>query len=124
MNHSPVLYGLWGDVMDFQLIQQNTVSSGKSVLESVQNIFICEAYCVQAELYRNYLRQNRELAYLYLNIFREANDMIFQNAMEILDLAIQEANVPLAECALQTVNAMKDTYPKFYKSYVKQLFGR
>lgn len=110
--------------MDFQLIQQNTISSGKNVLENVQNILICEAYCVQAELYRNYLRQNRELADLYLNIFRESNDMIFRNAMEILDLAVQEANFPLAECAVQTVNTMKNTYPNFFKAHIKQLFGR
>ena len=110
--------------MDFQLIQQNTVSSGKSVLESVQNILICEAYCVQAELYCKYLRQNRELADLHLEMFRNMNDKIFQQTMQILDLAIQEANVPLAECAIQTVNTMKDTYPQFYKSYVKQLFGK
>ena len=110
--------------MDFQLIQQNTVSSGKSVLESVENILICETYCVQAELYRNYLRQNKELADLYLSMFREMNDKIFQQAMQILDLAIQEANVPLAECAIETVSTMKDTYPQFYKSYVKQLFGK
>lgn len=110
--------------MDFQVIQNNVISSGSDVMESVHNILVCEAYCVQAELYRNYLRQNRELADLYLEMFRNMNDKIFQQAMQILDLAIEEANVPLAECAIQTVNAMKDTYPQFYKSYVKQLFGR
>lgn len=110
--------------MEFQVIQQNVVSSGSDVMESVQNILICEAYCVQAELYRNYLRQNRELADLYLEMFRNMNDKIFQQAMQILDLAIQEANVPLAESAIETINSMKDTYPEFYKSYVKQLFGR
>ncbi len=61
---------------------------------------------------------------MHLEMFRNMNDKIFQQTMQILDLAIQEANVPLAECAIQTVNTMKDTYPQFYKSYVKQLFGK
>lgn len=110
--------------MDFQLIQQNTFSSGESVLESVGNILVCEAYCVQAELYRNYLRQNKEMADLYLSMFREMNDKIFRQNMAIIDLAIQNADVTLAECAIKTVNAMKDTYPQFYKLYIEQLFGK
>lgn len=110
--------------MDFQLIQQNTFSSGESVLESVGNILVCEAYCIQAELYRNYLRKNKEMTDLYLSMFREMNDRIFRQNMEILDLAIQNADVPLSECAIETINAMKDTYPQFYKLYVEQLFGK
>lgn len=109
---------------DFSKIISKTVSESESVLNSVQNILVCEAYCVQTEIYCTYLRQNRKKAERYYQNFREMNDKIFSMAMKILDTAINEANAELVESAIELIETMKNTYPDFYKAYFKQLFGR
>lgn len=109
-------------MQDFLKIINKTVSNSESVLNSMHNILVCEAYCAQTEIYCTYLRQNRKKAELYYHNFREMNDKIFSMSMEILDTAISEANVELAESAIKLVETMKNTYPDFYKSYFKQLF--
>lgn len=71
-----------------------------------------------------YLENKREEADLYLNNFREFNDKVFKQAMEILDVAIETANAELAENALLTISTLKDTYPDFYNSYQLKLLGK
>lgn len=110
--------------MKFEMILKDTVSCGESTMSCVDNILACEAYCAQTAIYREYLRQNQEKAELYKQTFRSINDKIYSQAINLLDAAIDMANVELAESAMATVNAMHNAYPKFYKAYYKQLFGR
>lgn len=108
--------------MDFYEILSDTISKGETV--SINNILTCEIYCAQLQVYRKYLAQNRERAELFLNDFHKYNDMVFKQAVEILDIAIKEANVELAQETLKTIEIMKNTYPEFYNSYYRQLFGK
>lgn len=110
--------------MKFETILKDTVSCGESAMNCIDNILACEAYCAQAAIYREYLQQNKEKAELYKQTFKSINDKVYSNAMNLLDIAIDKANVELAESALATLNAMHNAYPKLYKAYYKQLFGR
>ncbi len=110
--------------MKFRTIIQNTYDQGQDVINSVGGIIECEAYCAQAQVYIKYLRNKREEAELYLQNFREFNDKIFKQAMEIMDIAIDSANAKLAESALETIKIMKSTYPDFYNSYNLKLLGK
>lgn len=71
-----------------------------------------------------HIQQNREISDLYLKQFQEFNDKIFVQAMQIIDLAIENANVELAENALETVELIKSKYPDFYNSYFRHLLGK
>lgn len=107
--------------MDFFDITKRTVSDSEAVLNSINDIVACKAYCAQAEIYRTYLIQNREKAELFRQNFRENNDKIFSMSIEILEIAINIANTELAESALKTLETMRKTYPDFYKAYYRQL---
>lgn len=107
--------------MNFFDITNRTVSDSEAVLNSINDIVACETYCVQAEIYRTYLIQNREKAELFRQNFREKNDKIFSMSMKILEIAINAANTELAESALKTIETMRKTYPDFYKAYYRQL---
>lgn len=106
---------------DFLEIIDKTTSDSEKFLNSINDIVASEAYCVQAQIYREYLIKNREKAELYRQHFREQNDKIFSMAMKILDVAIDTANRELAESALSLLEAMRRTYPDFYKAYFRQL---
>lgn len=110
--------------MKLELLAEQTYNLGNGVLDSVQNIIECEAYCAKVQVYVQYLKNKREEADLYLNNFREFNDKVFKQAMEILDVAIETANAELAENALLTISTLKDTYPDFYNSYQLKLLGK
>lgn len=110
--------------MKIQTIIQNTYNQGQDVINTVGGILECEAYCAQAQVYIHYLKNKREEAELYFENFREFNDKIFSQAMEILDIAIGSANTQLAESALETIKIMKNTYPDFYNSYHLKLLGQ
>lgn len=110
--------------MKFDLLLSKTCEAGDNVLNNVQNILVYQSYCAQAQIYRKYLQQNLEKAELYYQNFKVFNDKIFKQATEILDIAIGEANTELAQCAMDMINTMKSTYPDFYRSYNKQLFGK
>lgn len=110
--------------MNFQTIIQSTYNQGQDVIKTVGGILECEAYCAQAQVYIHYLKNKREEAELYLENFREFNNKVFEQAMEILDIAIESANTQLAECALETIKVMKKTYPDFYNSYNLKLLGK
>lgn len=110
--------------MKFQTIVKKTCNQGQDVINTAGGILECEAYCAQAKVYVHYLKNKREEADLYLEKFREFNDKIFSQAMEILDIAIDSANTQLAECAAQTITIMKNTYPDFYNSYHLKLLGQ
>lgn len=103
---------------------QNTYNQGQDVINTVGGILECEAYCAQAQVYIHHLKNKREEAELYLENFRDFNDKIFSQAMEILDIAIDSANTQLAESALETIKIMKNTYPDFYNSYHLKLLGQ
>ncbi|MDE5584045.1 MAG: hypothetical protein K2J08_10115 [Ruminococcus sp.] len=107
--------------MDFFDITKRTVSDSETVLNSINDIVACKAYCAQAEIYRTYLIQNREKAELFRHNFRENNDKIFSMSIKILETAINVANTELAEGALKTLETMRKTYPDFYKAYYRQL---
>ena len=110
--------------MKFRTIVQNTYNQGEEVINTVGGILECEAYCAQAQVYIQFLKSKREEAELYLENFREFNDKIFRQAMEIMDIAIDSANTQLAESALETIKIMKKTYPDFYNSYHLKLLGK
>lgn len=110
--------------MKFQTIVQSTYNQGQDVINTAGGILECEAYCAQAKAYIHYLKNKREEAELYLENFREFNDRIFNQAMEILDIAIDSANTQLAESALETIKTIKSTYPDFYNSYHLKLLGQ
>lgn len=107
--------------MDFFDIIKRTVSDSEAVLNSINDIVACKAYCAQAEIYRTYLIQNRENAELFRQNFRENNDKIFSMSIEILEIAINMSNTELAENALKILETMRKTYPDFYKAYYRQL---
>ena len=110
--------------MKFELLANQTYIQGNNVLENAQNILEWEAYCAKVQVYIQYIKNKREEADLYLNNFREFNDKVFKQAMEILDLAIENANTELAENALLTLTTLKSTYPDFYNSYQLKLLGK
>ena len=110
--------------MKFELLANQTYIQGNNVLENAQNILECEAYCAKVQVYIQYIKNKREEADLYLNNFREFNDKVFKQALEILDLAIENANTELAENALLTLTTLKSTYPDFYNSYQLKLLGK
>ena len=110
--------------MDFSYILYDTCNCSEQMKADAYNAVQAKLYCAKSEIYCRYLQQNRERADLYRSQFREQNDKIFSIACEMLDLAIDNANVELANAALNTVNVMKSTYPDFYKSYYSQLLGK
>ncbi|WP_044973786.1 hypothetical protein [Ruminococcus sp. HUN007] len=110
--------------MKYEFLLLKTCDAGEAVLNNIQNILTYETYCAQAQIYRKYLQQNREKAELYYKNFKTFNDKIFNQAIEILDIAINEANTDLAQSAMDMINTMKSTYPDFYKAHNKQLFRR
>lgn len=110
--------------MKFDVLLSQTCEAGDNLLNSAQNILTYQTYCAQAQIYRKYLQQNLEKAELYYQNFKTFNDKIFNQATEILDIAINEANTELAQCAMDMISTMKSTYPDFYHSYTKQLFGK
>lgn len=110
--------------MDYKTVLLNSVEKGDALINSSRSILECEAYCAQLYIYRRYMKQNVEKAELYYNSFREFNDRIFKQSIDILELAIQEANTELAECAMETIQIIKTTYPEFYNSYFNQVFGK
>lgn len=107
--------------MDFFDLINKTASDSEAVLNSINDIVACKAYCAQAEIYSTYLIQNREKAELFRQNFRETNNRIYSMSMKILEIAIDVANTELAESALKTIETMKKTYPDFYKAYYRQL---
>ncbi len=107
--------------MDFFDLINKTVSDSETVLNSINDIIACEAYCAQAEIYRTYLIQNREKAELFRQDFRETNDKIYSMSMKILEIAVGVANTELVKSALKTVETMRKTYPDLYKAYYRQL---
>lgn len=108
--------------MKYQEILQETYQIGNELQDSINNIILQEQYCVKMQIITKYLQQKKELADLQLKNFREVNDKIFSQAIKILDLAIENANVELAKASLDTISAMKKTYPDFYKSFNETLF--
>ena len=104
-------------------ILQKTCDMGESLINCKENILMYESYCAQAQIYRQYLKNMREEAELFLKQFHEFNDRIFKQAMEILDIAIEEKNSELAEAAFQTIKTMKKAYPGFYEAYHTKLLG-
>lgn len=103
--------------MDWQRILSDTCEAGDAMLAYSQRRITQETYCAKLQIYRQHLQNQRETAELYLHQFRSYNDKIFQQSVEILDVAIEYANVPLAQAALETIRVMKETYPTFYRSF-------
>lgn len=109
--------------MELHVVLHDAIDAGNALLQYADNRILQETYCAKLEIYRHYLVQKRETAELYLKQFREYQDKIFHQAIEILDLAIENANVSLASAALETIRTMKNTYPDFYRSYHHLLLG-
>lgn len=108
--------------MEYQEILNQTCEIGDKLQESINDILLQEQYCAKMQILTTYLKQKRELAELELKHFREFNDKVFYQAVKILDLAIENANVELAKASIETIITMKKTYPEFYKSFNKNLF--
>lgn len=109
--------------MQLQKLLQDTCDAGDALLQYAKNRVAQEVYCARLELYRQHLQQQREKAMLQLQQFRAYNDKIFQQAMQVLDMAIAYENVEMARAALKTIETMKATYPDFYRSYHRLLLG-
>lgn len=109
--------------MELPKILSDTCEASDAMVIHAQQRIAQETYCAQLAVYRQYLQNNREAADLYLHQFREYNDRIFQQAIQILDVAIEENNVPLAQAALKTIEVMKSTYPAFCRTFHHLLLG-
>lgn len=110
--------------MNLSLILSDTCNSSERLIADVDNLILAKIYCSKCEVYCRYLQHSRDEAEKYYQNFRKQNDMIFDSAMEILNLAIDNGNVELADVALKTIQTMKKTYPDFYRAYNIQLFGK
>lgn len=110
--------------MNFASVVFDTCISGEQLMADYNNVIQAKKYCAASEVYCKYLQNNKIEAEFLYSQFSVQNDKIIKTAVDILDLAIDNANLELAEAALKTIETMKKTYPDFYAAYYKKLFGK
>ncbi|MGN0605545.1 MAG: hypothetical protein ACI4JM_03385 [Oscillospiraceae bacterium] len=83
-----------------------------------------EQYRAALEIYNHKLQLQVELAHEFLKNHQEINAEIFKDSMMYLDIAIENANVELADSALKLIETMKKSEPEFFKNYYDIMFGK
>lgn len=83
-----------------------------------------EKYRAALQVYTRMLQVRWDTAHEFLKNHQEVNDKIFKDALSYIDLAIDNANYELAECAIGLINTLKEKEPEFYSQYYSIMFGR
>ena len=83
-----------------------------------------EQYRTALEIYRKKLELQKQLAHEFLKTHQEINEKIFQEAISYLDIAMEYANVELAESALKLIEVMKEKEPEVFRNYYQIRFGK
>lgn len=83
-----------------------------------------EKYRAALQVYTRKLQIQWDTAHEFMRNHQDTNAKIFKDAMTYLDLAIENANYELAECALGLINTIKEKDPEFYNKYYSIMFGR
>jgi len=83
-----------------------------------------ERYRAAIEVYRHKIELQSNLAHDFLIKHQAVNDKIFKEAIEYLDIAMEYANIELAESALKLINTIREKEPEFFDTYYKIRFGK
>lgn len=108
------LFSSMGEVCDTASAMQNYANDA----------IVQEQYRAAIAVYTERMNKNIELAHTFLKQYKEMNDKIFNDAMSYLDIAIECANLPLAQTIMELIKAMKEREPEFYSKYYNIRFGK
>lgn len=98
--------------------------AGQAMQAYAYDAVVQEKYRAALEIYNHKLQLQAELAHEFLKNHQENNEKIFKEAMLYLDVAIENANVGLADSALKLLETMKTSEPEFFKNYYGIMFGK
>lgn len=98
--------------------------AGQAMQNYANDAIVQEQYRAALEVYTRKLQLQVDLAHEFLRMHRETQEKIFQEAMRYLDIAIDYANVELADSALKLMKVMKEKEPEFFSKYYHIMFGK
>ncbi len=99
-------------------------SASQAMQNYADDAVVQEQYRAALEIYRKKLELQTQLAHEFLKTHQETNEKIFQEAISYLDIAMEYANVELAESALKLIEVMKEKEPEFFRNYYQIRFGK
>ena len=99
-------------------------SASQAMQNYADDAVVQEQYRAALEIYRKKLELQTQLAHEFLKTHQETNEKIFQEAISYLDIAMEYANVELAESALKLTEVMKEKEPEFFRNYYQIRFGK
>lgn len=98
--------------------------AGQAMQNYADDAIVQEQYRAALEVYARKMELQAELANTFLRVHQETNAELFQEAILYLDMAIENANAELADCALKLIEVMKEKEPEFFRNYYNIRFGK
>ena len=110
--------------MFLEKAHERMVRATNSMRENAYDSVVQEEYKAAIEIYARQMKLNQETAAAFLENHRKEEEMIFHQAIEIIDLGINLRNPSVVKCALELISTMRKSNPEFYNKYYDIRFGR